>query len=172
MNLPAIKADSIFTAQIDKLTRKISSNDVFDTDIFPIYFQNKMSLQCLTPRLLMIDGNGYHSTKSKQDFFPKPTKIVHDGRQIFGHTIDKLDKIDWTYDVNILDQPTQIFSTNLTDLHVIDKIKQYFLQADIIDYGLWTTIGLLTLTLCCVFPACIFIFKPTLLKLCFSFLKY
>jgi hypothetical protein len=78
------------------LTRKISSKYVFDTDIFPIYFENKMSLQCFTPRLLIIDGKQYHCTQSKPDFFPKPTKIFHDGQQIFGHTQDKLDKIDWS----------------------------------------------------------------------------
>ncbi len=58
--LPSIRATDLVHPSIDKMTRPISETDLLDGIFYPVYADNKVSLQCLEAKFVTINNKERH----------------------------------------------------------------------------------------------------------------
>ena len=68
--LPAVKVTDLKLDKIDLLTRSILDEDLLQENIFIVYSDKLIGFLCLTPALLVIDGESFFCT-SKHLIFRK-----------------------------------------------------------------------------------------------------
>ena len=75
-DLASLNMSDLIHPNIDRITRPIKSEDLLVDKIFPIYNQQTISLQCLEPQYIVIDGNKWYCDFNTLSFISFPKKIV------------------------------------------------------------------------------------------------
>ena len=76
-DLPSLNLTDLIHPNIDKVTRKITIEDLIVEKIYPIYYDKSISLQCLKPKFILIDEKKKYCDFATLSFqnFPKIIEI-------------------------------------------------------------------------------------------------
>merc|ERR1712055_1282577 len=75
-NLPSLNLTDLLNPSIDRLTRPILKKDLLVDSLYPIYDHQKISLQCLEPQFIELDGVKRFCDQGTLYFVTFPQKIV------------------------------------------------------------------------------------------------
>ena len=81
-NLPSVTFTQLKEPQIDARTRLISDEDKLAQIFYPIYMNERVSLQCLTPQHIVVDGEARYCDPHSLQFGPFPWEIKVDGKTV------------------------------------------------------------------------------------------
>ena len=87
--LPSLNLTDLLHPDIDQTTRKISISDLILEKIYPIYSEKLISLQCLQPKFINVDGKKKFCDLSTLSFQPIPETIEIDGQKLSPHILPK-----------------------------------------------------------------------------------
>ena len=88
-DLPSLNLSDLIHPNIDKVTRKISIEDLIVEKIYPIYSDKSISLQCLQPKFILIDGKQKYCDQTTLSFQTFPEIIEIDGQKLSPHILPK-----------------------------------------------------------------------------------
>ena len=153
-DLPSKQISDLIHPNIDKVTRPISKVDLLDNIFYPIYANQKISLQCLDPQFVTIDGERRYCDAQSLNFIDFPQNISAKNISILAahvphHFSSKLDFMNSDF------RSISLFkNTNQTKLTVTENIVSYFEQATPIHWSLMfvalCSIILLLVLSCCI----------------------
>ena len=75
-DLPSLNLTDLLHPNIDRLTRPIQTKDLLVDSLYPIYNHQKISLQCLEPQFIELDGVKSFCDQGTLHFITFPQKIV------------------------------------------------------------------------------------------------
>jgi hypothetical protein len=156
--LASVSFSDLKRPNIDSLSRPIHAEDKLVNLFYPIYNGRKVSLQCLNPIAIIVDGENEWCNDISLQFIPFPQTITVNGKTILSvhlpqHFSMKMAEI--THDFEIM---SQFQPLNNTAPGLVQEVVSYFEVAQTIHWSL--------LTLALVSSVCI------ILLICFcSYLK-
>ena len=88
-SLPSINLTDLLHPKIDQNTRKIGISDLILDQLYPIYADKLISLQCLTPKFIFVDHKKKFCNPSTLSFQKIPEIITIDGKTLTPHILPK-----------------------------------------------------------------------------------
>jgi hypothetical protein len=158
-NLPSISFLQLKDPEIDAQTRPISAEDMMENIFYPIYSNEKVSLQCISPMHIDIDGQVKYCDQNSLEFGPFPQVVKIDGKTVLSMHIPShfSQKMAWVND-DFLSVTSYKDKNSTLDPFVRDVIG-FFEKATPVHYSLMATtfvvIVVLTILCCCsVYMGC------------------
>ena len=88
-SLPSINLTDLLHPKIDQTTRKIGISDLILDQLYPIYAEKLISLQCLQPKFIFVDNKKKFCDATTLSFQKIPEIIQIDGQSLTPHIIPK-----------------------------------------------------------------------------------
>ena len=168
--LPNLTRVDLYNPKIDTLTKKISTDFLLHSIVFPVFHLKKVAFQCLTPQILMIDGRQQPCSRQALTFNKIPMKMPLDNTTIWDNIKNQpsnhlAKQIRWAFsDLKPEYEQNSLFSNNISSQHALDQLTTYFQQIGSIELGFLSTSPILTLTLVVIIPFLLFCFYPKILQ--------
>ena len=151
--LPSIPLEALHHPKVDEATRQLQLSDYIHQQLYLIYSGKKISLQCITPQMIVVDGEQRYCDQTTLNFVPFPKSILIGEQSVLRvaiphHFSSKLDFLNSDM------RSISIFqNTNFTDPHFGDKVINFFQTAKAIHWSftfiLFLCILLLATLICC-----------------------
>ena len=156
--LPSISFAQLINPSIDQTTRSLLDTDMIFGELYLIYSGLKVSLQCLHPQMITIDGVERYCDRTSLNFVDFPEQIKVGTKDVLKvsiphHFSSKLDFLNTDLRSVSIFQPT-----NSTALHFGNKIVNFFQTASPIHYSFMFVLFVCVL-LVCVLSCCFFYLK-------------
>ena len=150
--------DLINPKKIEIQTRPLNPTDFVSEEFYPVYNHDKVSLHCVIPKMIKINGQDTFCDLANLNFRDIPKTISVNGREILTETIPAhfSTKLDFMNDDL---RSVSIFRpTNVTEMHIGQKIQTFFQNATAIHYSFLATI-IVCSALFCFILTCLCYFK-------------
>jgi hypothetical protein len=161
--LPSISFLQLKDPKIDARTRPISKEDKMEDIFYPIYSNEKVSLQCMLPQHVEIDGEMRYCDQNSLEFGPFPKEIRVGGTIVLSMHIPNhfSQKLAW---VNEDFSSIMTFKEkNSTVTPFVQDVIGFFETAQPIHYSLMATTCLVLLVLTILCCCAIYMNCPSLL---------
>ena len=135
-DLPSLNLTDLIHPDIDKVTRKISINDLIIEKIYPIYSEKLISLQCLKPKFILIDGKQKFCDLTTLSFQPFPEIIEIDGQKLSPHILPKRFSAKLNFANTDFRGISFFHKTEMTDPSIGQDVVAFFENATPIKYSL------------------------------------
>jgi hypothetical protein len=122
---------------------------------------------CLSPVQLKIDGSDFFGTDKHLQYIAIPQEVKMNGESIYEHSLFQLQNANLNFQFEDDTSATMIYSTNVSDLHPLDAIKNYIATSTKTDHYIWTTLGGLALLTLTLLPILCLLLCPRVLRICF-----
>ena len=76
-DIPPIQQKELFWTNIDSITRRLTEDDFLDKTIFPVFSDNKIGFQCISPTQLVIDTVSKPCGPNSLEFIELPKIVKH-----------------------------------------------------------------------------------------------
>ena len=162
--LPSVSFNDLKNPSIDLLSRPIADEDKLEGKFYPIYYNKKVSFQCLTPMSIQIDEQTFWCDDKTLQFVDFPKSILVDGKKVLSiaipeHFSMKIARMTSDFEIISKFQPL-----NRTEPHLVEEVIEYFQVAESIHWSLLTMGIILTLSLFIMICFCSYIKCPTLMS--------
>ena len=162
--LPSLKLqDLVNPKKVEIQTRNLIPSDFVSEEFYPIYSYDKISLHCMVPKIIQIDGQDVYCALNNLNFRIMPTSITVNDKIILTETIPAhlATKLDFMNDdLRAISVFTQ---TNNTRMHFGEQINTFFQNATPLHFSFLAIILVLFVFLLFIMT-CICYFKlPKLL---------
>ena len=161
--LPSVTFSQLVNPSIDENTRALMDTDMIASELYLIYSATKVSLQCVHPQMITVDGMKRYCDRTSLNFIEFPEEISIGTQKVLRvsiphHFSSKLDFLNTDMrSVSLFKQ------TNSTDLHFGHQIRNFFQTATPIHYSFmfitFICFVLIFITACCFFyirfPQCL-----------------
>ena len=146
-DLPSVSFKDLKNPSIDLLSRPIADEDKLEGKFYPIYYNKKVSFQCLTPISIQIDKQTFWCDDKTLQFVDFPKSILVDGKKVLSiaipeHFSMKIARMTSDFEIISKFQPL-----NRTEPHLVEEIVEYFQVAEPIHWSFLTMGIILTLSL-------------------------
>ena len=166
--LPSIPLETLHDPKVDEATRQLQLSDYVHQQLYLIYSGKKVSLQCITPQMIIVDGEKRYCDQTTLNFVPFP-KSIQIGEQsvlqvaIPHHFSSKLDFLNSDM------RSISIFhNSNFTDPHFGNKVINFFQKATAIHWSFTFIAFLCVLLILLLFCCCCYLRCPSCLLYAFS----
>ena len=162
-NLPSISFLQLKDPEIDSQTRSISAEDMLENIFYPIYSNEKVSLQCISPMHINIDGQARYCDQNSLEFGPFPREVKIDGKTVLSMHIPShfSQKMAWVND-DFLSVTSYRDKNSTLDPFVRDMIG-FFEKATPVHYSLMATTFVVVIVLAILCCCSIYMGCPSLL---------
>jgi hypothetical protein len=161
--LPSISFLQLKDPKIDAQTRPISPEDMMEDIFYPIYSNEKVSLQCILPKHVEIDGEMRYCDQNSLEFGPFPKEVRVSGVTVLSMHIPShfSQKLAW---VNEDFSSIMTFKEkNSTVTPFVRDVIGFFETAQPVHYSLMATTCLVLLVLTILCCCAIYMNCPSLL---------
>jgi hypothetical protein len=138
--LASVSFSDLKRPNIDSLSRPIQAEDKLVNLFYPIYNGVKVSLQCLNPIAIIVDGENMWCNDISLQFIPFPQTITVDGKTILSVHLPQhfsMKMAEMTHDFEIM---SQFQPLNNTAPGPVQKVISYFEVAQTIHWSLFTLV--------------------------------
>jgi hypothetical protein len=162
-DLPSISFLQLKDPKIDARTRPISEEDKMEDIFYPIYSNEKVSLQCMSPQRVEIDGEIRYCDQNSLEFGPFPKEIRVGGTIVLSLHVPNhfSQKLAWVNED--FSSITTFKEKNSTNTPFVQDVIGFFETAQPIHYSLMATTCLVILVLSILCCCAIYMNCPTLL---------
>ena len=138
--LASVSFSDLKRPDIDSLSRPIQEEDKLVNLFYPIYNGKKVSLQCLEPTAIIVDGENMYCNDVSLQFIPFPQTITVNGKTILSvhlpqHFSMKISKMTHDFEIMSKFQPL-----NNTSPGLVQGVVSYFEVAQTIHWSLLTLV--------------------------------
>ena len=156
--LPSITFSQLINPSIDATTRSLLDTDMISGELYLIYSGIKVSLQCIHPQMITVDGTKRYCDRTSLNFVEFPEQISVGTQDVLKvsiphHFSSKLDFLNTDLRSVSIFQPT-----NSTDLHFGNRLVNFFQTASPIHYS-FLFVSFVCLILVCTLSCCFFYLK-------------
>jgi hypothetical protein len=156
--LPSITFAQLINPSIDQTTRSLLDTDMIFGELYLIYSGLKVSLQCIHPQMITIDGTKRYCDRTSLNFVDFPEQITVGKKDVLKvsiphHFSSKLDFLNTDLRSVSIFQPT-----NSTNLHFGNKLVNFFQTASPIHYS-FMFVSFVCIILVCTLSCCFFYLK-------------
>ena len=152
-SLPSINLTDLLHPKIDQNTRKIGISDLILDQLYPIYAEKLISLQCLTPKFIFVDNKKKFCDTTTLSFQKIPEIIQIDGQTLTPHIIPKRFSEKLKFANTDFRGVTFFHRTKMTKPSIIKDVTSFFQTATPVKYSLilvsFVSIVLVSLLLLC-----------------------
>jgi len=167
-DLASLSIEDLKNPKVDLVTRNIIQDDKLVNEFYPIYSGQKVSLQCLEPKHIVVDGTRMWCDSQSIHFIEIPKLITINNKTVMTVHVPQhfsMKLAEMTHDFEVLSQFSDL---NVTTTPIIQEIVNYFETAQPIHWSFFTlsiiTFCSATLLLCfCCYLKC-----PKLMSKLFS----
>ena len=128
--LPSLKLqDLVNPKKVESQTRTLIPSDFVSEQFYPIYSNDKISLHCMEPKIIQIDGQDVYCAVDNLNFRIMPTSITINDKIILAETIPAhlANKLDFMNDDL---RAISVFThTNTSKQHIGQQINTFFQNA-------------------------------------------
>jgi hypothetical protein len=162
-HLPSVTLTQLKEPQIDARTRLISEEDKLAQIFYPIYMNERVSLQCLIPQHIEIDGEARYCDPHSLQFGPFPREIKVNGKIVLALHIPHHFSMKLAYMAEDFTSISLFKETNDTGTPFGQEIIGFFETAQPIHYSLLGMSIIVVLVLFTLFCCASYLNCPSLL---------
>ena len=165
--LPTIDLEFLQNPQIDIATRAVLQADLISSLIYPIYKDSSVSLQCLKPGIIEVDGNKMHCDSSTLHFIPLPETISIEGVPILTTILSHYLAQRITTKMESFFYDNEMFISKNISTHTFDdQVETFFLTASPLHFSILASLGTILFLVTILFCIITYLKVPQLLVRC------
>ena len=102
----------------DKHPRQITSQDLIQDILFPVYFQSKVAFQCLQPTSIFIDNVDTICSSNVLQFIERPNTVTSQGKLLWkNHATRNITRLQLCIKLENTELRNKIYSYNIIQHH-------------------------------------------------------